>query len=393
MMSETISSIILLVALVACSATNDSVVVRRLSGDTTFVSSPSEGVHGSAELRELRRIDMAALGLNRLDAGAFGPDGTLWLFDAVGDKGASIHVLDSLGRPLTIAGHEGAGPGEYRAPLRLFRLANGTMLAKEMQTTRAVRFDASGRVLATLTLPPAAIGWVVTPDSDGGWFTAASFEPMTAARVGRFGWIHFSPDGLVTDTVFPPPHLFEEPTPDGITPGRIRTVGRDGSVLTTVPGPNRLTWFGRTGGVRVLEWGGEPASYEPDERREMQVVVDHLNDLLGQPRRSLPQHKQPVNRILTDNVGYTWLQLSAPGVRIPREDLPRVPDPLMVKWREPDRWAAIDGTGVVRFVVSLPLSGRLLDREGDRLLATVSDTTGDEAVVVWRMVPRLKSRP
>lgn len=385
-MTELFSSLVVLVALAACTAADGSRVVRRTVGDTTFITSPADGTDGPASLRDLTRIDLAALGINRVDAGAFGPNGTLWLFDAVGDNGASIHVLDSLGHPVTIAGREGAGPGEYRAPLRIFQLSNSTMLVKEMQTTRAVLFDARGLPLATLTLPPAAIGWVVTPDNAGGWFIAASFEASTSARVGRFGWIHFSPDGVAADTVFPPSSLFAEPTPDGISPGRIRTVGRDGSVLTTIPGPNRLTWYGVPEHVRVLEWGGEPAAYGTDERQEMQLVINHMNDLLGRPRASLPQRKQPVNRILTDGAGYTWLHLSMPGVRIAKEDLPREPDPLIVKWREPDRWAAVDSAGVVRFVVSLPLNAALLDREGDRLLATVADTSGIESVVVWRVL-------
>jgi hypothetical protein len=82
-----------------------------------------------------------------------------------------------------------------------------------------------------------------------------------------------------------------------------------------------------------------------------------------------------------------------PGVRISKEDLPRDPDPLTVRWREPDRWAAFDGAGVLRFVVALPLSAWLLDREGERLLATMSDSGGEATVVVWRVALKSKSRP
>jgi hypothetical protein len=193
-------------------------------------------------LREVRRLLPSAIDIGRIDAAAFGPDGSLWLLDGAGPNGASIQIVDSVGSPRAKAGREGAGPGEYRLPLRMFRLADGSMLVKEMSTTRAVRFDADGRALATMELPPAvATGWVVTPDTVGGWFITASFEANTPTRIGRFGWLHFSANGTVIDTMHPPPHLLREATPDGIAPGRVRTVARDGSALTTVPGPNRLS--------------------------------------------------------------------------------------------------------------------------------------------------------
>lgn len=383
----------LLAAVVGCQGPAAPDVVRRTVGDTTFVVSPSDGIDGPVALRELRRAASSAIGVNRVEAGTFGPGGTVWLFDAAGANGATVQVLDSMIRPLTVAGREGAGPGEYHAPLRIFRLANGTMFVKEMWTTRAIRFDADGRVLGTLTLPDLVrAGWVVTPDTIGGWYITASFEENTPARVGRYGWLHFGPDGVVTDTVFPPARFLDEPTPSGLAPGRIRTVDRRGAVLTTVPGPNRLTKLGPGTKVWIAEWGGEPAAYGEDERRDAQRMYDQMNDMLKAPRAALPARKQPVNRILTDRSGLVWAQLSTPGVPIPATDLPPDAGPLTPRWREPDRWAAFTSDGVLRFIVDLPASARLLDREDDRLLGMVADSTGDEAVVVWRVTPLRRDR-
>ncbi len=370
-------------------ATTPQGVTRRVVGDTTFVLSPAEGVEGPIRLAESLRITEPSLDFSRVDAGALGPNGTIWIFDAAGPHGASIHVVDSLGRTSTPAGREGEGPGEYRGPLRIFRLADSTMLIKEMSTTRAVLFSGTGTVLSTIALPPTvAGGWVVTPDTTGGWFITVSFEDNKPSRIGRFGWLHFDHAGHVIDTIHPPTYMLSEPTPDGIAPGRIRTVGRDGSVLTTVPGPNRVTRYARDHTVLVMEWPGLPPEYGDAERADMQLVEDRMRELFGEAKRALPARKQPANRILTDGSGNLWVQLSSVGERIPDEELPKDQGPLTVKWREPDRWAAFRHDGTLRFVVDLPPHARLLDRDGDRLLGVVADESGAEQVVVWRIVSR-----
>ncbi|WP_309673547.1 hypothetical protein, partial [Gemmatimonas sp.] len=67
---------------------------RRVVGDTTFVLSPAGGIEGPVRLAESLRITEPSLDFSRIDAGAFGPGGTIWIFDAAGPQGASIHVVD-----------------------------------------------------------------------------------------------------------------------------------------------------------------------------------------------------------------------------------------------------------------------------------------------------------
>lgn len=380
----------------ACSGTPPADQVTRLTvGDTTFVSSPAIGVDGPTQLQEVLRVDAAKLDFGRIDAGAFGPNGTIWLYDSRGKGGEVLRVLDSLGAPVAVAGRSGAGPGEFRGPIRLFQLADGSMLVKEMSTTRAVRFAGDGRTLATIELPVVvATGWVVTPDTVGGWFITASFEEHTPSRVGRFGWLHFNRDGAVIDTVFPPARLFEEPTPDGIAPGRIRTVGRDRSVLTTVPGPSRLTRIAPDHTVQVMEWRADPPAYLDQERRDMQAVEDRMNELFGQAKKPLPERKEPVHRILTDGTGLVWALLATVGERIPDDELPKEPSSIPpIKWHEHDRWAAFDRDGVLRFTVEAPSGTTILDRVGHRLLGIILDADGSQRIVVWSAIPSPKGRP
>ncbi len=384
----TLSALVVWVASACASRDLSDRISRRSVGDTLFVESPADGFDGPVRLQEVRRLSAEALDIGRIDAAAFGPNGSLWILDGAGSSGAAIHVLDSAGKPHARAGREGAGPGEYRLPLRIFRLADDLMLVKEMSTTRAVRFDASGRVLATLELPPSvATGWVVTPDTLGGWFITAVFEANTPVRVGRFGWVHFNVTGDVIDTMHPPPHLLLEPTPDGIAPGRTRTVGRDGATLTTVPGPNRLYRYTQDGRVVVMSWPGLPPAYLPDERTDIQRVEDRMSQLLGKATAPLPERKEPSHRILTDSAQWIWAQLAGEGVRIPDDELPKDEMGLTLRWRDRERWAAFDRDHVLRFIIDLPPNVTIVDRAGYRVLGVETDVDGMQSLVEWRVTP------
>jgi hypothetical protein len=382
-------------AVVACSSNRDA-IVRRTVADTDIVSSPGDGLYrlspdthanGTYHLVEMLRIDGSRLDIGRIDAAAFGPNRSTWIYDSKATGGETIRILDSLGRPMGTAGRSGEGPGEYRGPIRIFQLADGSMLVKEMFTVRAVRYAADGHALATIELPAVvASGWVVTPDTIGGWYITASFEEHTVKRVGRYGWLHFNNAGVVTDTAWPPKQMFEEPTPDGIAPGRIRTVGRDGSMLTTAPGQSRLLRIPQHGRVQAMEWRADPPKYGDEERRDMQAVDDKLSDLLKTPRTPLPAHKAPASRILTDAAGWTWVQMTTVADRIPDEELPKAPSDIPpIKWRDRDRWAAFARDGVMQFVVDAPPGAQILDRSSPYLLGVVTDTNGGQSIVVWRV--------
>jgi hypothetical protein len=356
-------------------------------GDTTFVSSPAEGLDGPVSLTETLRLTDDQLDVGVLQSAAFGPNGTIWVYDRKGKDGEALLVLDSLGTRIAKAGRNGDGPGEYHGPARLFRMSNGDMLLRVMNTPRVVRFGPRGEVIATIEVPTAAInGWLVTPDTAGGWYQASSFEENTPRRVGRFGWIHFAPDGTVRDTVFPPARFFEEPTPLGIAPGRVRTVTREGEVITALPAANRIDRIGRDGRVTAMTWAGEAPPYTDQERQDIQHVSDKMNDLLGLVHVPLPAHRAAVHLLTTSDSGGIWAALGAEGVRIPDEELSKdtVPLPPM-KWTERERWGSFDRDGRLRYVVELPLGVNILDHDATRLLGLTTAADGSRSLVVWRM--------
>jgi hypothetical protein len=339
---------------------------------------------------ELLRIPAEQLDVGVFASGAFGPDGTIWIYDSRGPDGEVLLVLDSLGQRIARAGRNGAGPGEYQGGAQLFRMGDGTMLLRVMSTTRVVRFGPRGEVLATMELPPAAMnGWLVTPDAQGGWYQASSFEQNLPARVGRYGWLHFAPDGTVRDTVFPPERFFEEPTPLGVAPARVRTVTREGEMITALPGPSRIDRIGRDGRVTAMTWRGEAPLYGEEERRDGQLIRDRMHEVMEIPPEPLPERKASVRLLFTDRNGGVWAAMGAEGVRIPDEDLPKNRGLLPpTKWLDRDRWGLFDREGVLRFVVQMPLGSGLLDRDGTRLLGVATESDGTQSLVVWTIAPR-----
>lgn len=383
------------VALTGCrKAAAPDAVTRNTLGDTTFVSSPPEGIDGPVSLTEQLRVTADQLDVGSFFAAAFGPGGTIWLYDQLGREGEALLVLDSLGTRIAKAGRNGVGPGEYRGPAKIFRMSDGAMLLRVMGTPRVLRFGERGEVLATIELLPAAVnGWLVTPDTAGGWYQASAFEENTPTRVGRYGWIHFAPDGSIRDTVLPPARFFEEPTPLGIAPGRVRTVTREGEVITALPGPSRIDRIARNGTVTAMTWRGEAPRYGEEERRDIQHISDRMNELLGLVHIPLPEHKAAVQLLLTSPEGGIWAALGGEGVRIPDEELPKNTAPLPpTKWRDRERWGAFDRDGVLHFVVEMAPGVYVLDRDGTRLLGVATAEDGTQALVVWRITPAQTAR-
>lgn len=125
---------------------------------------PGEGT-APGPARPLREVALV-LTLDGGPAGGFGRIGSL----SVG-PGGRIHVLDrqtsrvsvwsTSGDLLRAYGGKGAGPGEFRAPLRVRALDGGGAVVGEMLPARLHRFDARGRPGGSWTVEPGRGAGVV----------------------------------------------------------------------------------------------------------------------------------------------------------------------------------------------------------------------------------------
>ncbi len=160
------------------------------------------------QLRQLIAIGCDACGDARqfgsvLDV-ALGPDGQVLVVDATAPM---IRLFDRNGRILWSGGRPGAGPGEYRLPIRARLLADGSIIVVDMTLQRITHLGPDravrqavpiGRFASTATI--ARDGSVtIGSDNFAGKLTIARWRPGGALEeVGVLPLVPRAPDGTMT---------------------------------------------------------------------------------------------------------------------------------------------------------------------------------------------------
>ena len=97
---------------------------------------------------------------------------------AVLSAGSSqLMIYDSAGTWISSSGRAGEGPGEFRAPFKLFHFPGDTVATFDYQLRRVSRFGPDGTFLGSLSTAQTAGGKFVVPNArldDGSWFARAS---------------------------------------------------------------------------------------------------------------------------------------------------------------------------------------------------------------------------
>ncbi len=159
----------------------------------------------------------------------------------VADKGSQVlHVFDARGAHLRSIGHEGGGPGEFRALENVALLRGDSIVVWDPRLRRVSVFDPTGQLarevsLAGLGLFPRFIGvlddgsFVLTAGLPAGGARAASTAPQRDSVV----YLRFGPaGGEARDTIgrFPGPETVTLPSSGAMTMEEV-IFGRDFHVI------------------------------------------------------------------------------------------------------------------------------------------------------------------
>lgn len=158
-------------------------------------------------------VDTSGSGLEEVRLAARGPAGELALADRAAGR---IVVFDSLGRPTSVLGRVGSGPGEFRALRMIHYDTAGHLIAFDPGNSRVTWFSGSGVIEREQTIAGAmAIGAF-----DDGRLLLRRIDAERA---------------LATEGVHRPPHLLSSLSADGATEAPIVSILGDEAVYERHP--------------------------------------------------------------------------------------------------------------------------------------------------------------
>lgn len=326
-------------------------------------------------------VSLAAVtGVHRFD------DGRLAILDL-----ANRHVVFTGpdGRVIRTVGRDGDGPGEFRAPSRLYPLGGDSVLVIDGRTSRMTVIGPGGDVGRTTPLEGGAgPGLPVGLLADG---TLAHTAPQGGAAsrmesptpVMQEGFVRlFSPDGTLADSLGPFPDHTTYATDRGYTspvfsPRTDFAPWEDGVWVATGLAPE-LTKIRRNGSVeRIVRWAAPPRPVTQADRDRLLAVSLGRAASANDSAQTRGFHEEalfanrvpPYRRIFTDvSTGAVWIE---------PYDLSYGDDPT--------RWLVLSADGHALGRVDLPPGFRFWEADDGVVGGVVFDEVGVPSVIVMRV--------
>jgi hypothetical protein len=314
------------------------------------------------------------------------PDGTI----LVGNSGSGeLRVFDAGGRYVRAIGRRGNGPGEFGefATVRVFRTADGSLVAYDGANLRVHHFDSTGTYRETVRIESTADGlraFFVGLFGDGSWLTLAlqpelRNEPGTYLRSAQ-QFVRFGADGRPLTVL-------------RRVEGRARFVNRFGSITHFPFVPFTSEPVARASGDHVyIVPSGAPELEVRDLDGALRRVIrlglrlDRSADVFGRFRETslaamdseqrpqyahfygldhpLPEHVPAFQGLIMDDQANVWLE--------------RYRQP----WEEDSRYEIIDRQGRWLGQVQVPAKLRIFQIGTDFVLGRQVDSLGVERVRV-----------
>ncbi|HET6681730.1 MAG TPA: 6-bladed beta-propeller [Gemmatimonadaceae bacterium] len=312
-------------------------------------------------------------------------DGSL----AVANAGVpAIRVYDAEGRYVRSIGHEGEGPGEYRAISSMLRRGD-TLFVHDLGLRRLTAFTADGGVAGTLTLTPpegTLNPTVVGMLADGrivavGRLRRTGIPPDGISRDSAAVLV-FARDGIAADTVaFVAGHENEMYITRSSSSIEIIKRSRDFHRDVIVRAAGSKVYIGATddrmiavhdlaaGSVSHIRWGEAPPPIAADFReRYIDTEVAELSPAEQTERRAslanmpLPPSAPAFDQMRVDGKGQLWVREYAPA------------------WSEPGAWLVLDASGATTATFTAPRDFVLQQVLGDTVVAVGRDEVDVEFV-------------
>lgn len=349
----------------------------------------------------------------------------------VWDRGlVALRQYDSSGTFVRRIGRQGGGPGEYRSANGIVQLPDGRLVLWDPGNARMNVYDSTGGVLESwryqstlgITMP-----WGLLTDTAGNVYARHHFRP---AGVGRrtlmlsdlpAGYRVLGPDGVLHDSVLPPPQLpratqIATPIEGGggieaavpFAPQPAWTVSRFGYVVTGVGDRYSIT-LQRLGRPLRIERDLEPVPVDPDEKANAREIATaemrQVNPSWRWDGPPIPDVKPLFSDVRPAGDGRLWVQrevhgepmepeeTSSPGPLIPPREgsvgRSRIPSR---RWREPIVFDVFASDGHFLGTVTVPERARVLHMRGDHVWGVELDEVDVPQVVRWRIAPSLAAR-
>ncbi len=379
---------IFLVAACAADDAPERVAVRDSAGVTivenstlALESAPTWSLSPQPELTIGVLEGDPAYQLHFVGGGALMPDGRI----AVLNSGTrELRFYDAAGWHLATVGGDGEGPGEFRGPFGLVRLAGDSLLVWDARLQRLSLFDGGGNFARTITLERAVMNPEFLGAFDDGSVAILDLRlevPEQGFGISNSTIVRYHVDGSFADSLGAYPWMETGrigSAENMLVGGRIfaprssAAIGRDELWFGTAAEPS-VGRYDRTGQLtHIVRWdAGDRTATSSDRDVYLRNRFEDPTTPAAAIFRDLPMHERfpAYEQLGVDRSGRLWVK----SYRRPGQE-------------GPDTWLVFDPQGALAGRIELPEEMRVLEvAEDDRVLAVVEDELDVQRVVVYTL--------
>jgi hypothetical protein len=337
-------------------------------------------------------------GFGSITAIAVTVDGKAFVYDGKAPaRRRVLYLYDAAGNMVRQIGRAGLGPGEYSSqnPL-LVSLDSGRVLISDVILRRFLVYDTAGALVADFSGPEYYGARVGRAAGGGFWRNSRIVTPPDSVTEV---WIRYTVHGVPGDTAKVPQWAVGPVTRADFMPRIASLIDPDGRLTATWTG--RLRFVRETpAGLFAFAATIEPIAYLPQERQDLQTVVDFAVPRIAQVGRlatKVPPTK-PVIRALRglDWNANLWVTLHAPSFHDssqPARDPSSLPPGMSgYAWAEPDRIARFRPDGRFSGGATLPIGSEFLRGQDSLAWGTRLSESSEIEVVRWKIPSAETSR-